>query len=547
MKFLGKRLLIGLIGLGIFWGLGLISTNEFAKSGVLMTAAIIGLSGLFMLGRPRSRTMSAFSAVSVVIYLLFFADAAIKGFLRDYFGLRPNHSLVLQAILNTDTGETQEFFVHNYRGVSQAVVIFLTLVILAIFAERRLRRQEASVPRKATGWRVKTLIAATFSIFVALHFNPTMAKENPVLFWPLRYVEYQAKVANLQSMQDDIARNMVRKEQWKVRYTGEPERTVVLVIGESINRANMSLYGYPRTTTPSLDAIGGDLIVFRDVMSAEATTLGSLMKMLTPADLEQPDLWNKNPDVVALAKHAGYKTFWLSNQYIGDGWIGLTAQQADESVFINKGAGRGENNFDANLLPHFDQALSDKASKKFIIVHMLGAHPTYEMRYPKTFSTFDGARDTISDAMQAADRSVWIQDLRDKYDNAILYNDYVIGSLIRRTAESAISQPAALLFTSDHGQEVGHTRDHAGHSFEDASGYQVPMLLWKSRHEMTEMAGSPGRSLLEARAYQSDDLDHTILGLLKLDSAYSDPTLDIMHSRFNPRQRHLNGVAFGFD
>lgn len=538
MKILSKRLMIGLTGLALFWGLGLISANEFAKSAVLMTTAVFGLAGLFMLGRPRLR---AVSALSIVIYLLFFTDAAIKGFLRDYFGLRPNHALVLQAMLNTDAGETQEFFLHNYLGLGKAVVIFLALLLLAILAERRLRRQETGLMHAGGSWQGNTLIATAFSIFIALHFNPTMAKENPVLFWPLRLLDYRTQVAHLQNMQDQIARNMSKREQWRVSYTGEAERTVILVIGESINRSNMSLYGYPRVTTPLLNAISSELLVFSDVLSAEATTLGSLMKMLTPADLEQPDLWNKSPDVVALARQAGYKTFWLSNQYIGDGWIGLIAGQADKSVFINKGAGRGENNLDGNLLPHFEQALADKAPRKFIIVHMLGAHPTYEMRYPKAFATFDGASDAVSASLEKADRSMRIQDLRDEYDNAILYNDYVLESLIRRAADSSASKAVALLFISDHGQEVGHTRDHAGHSFEDESGYQVPMLIWNSQQKV---AGAPGRAMLEPRIYQSDDLDHTILGLLKLESAYSDPTLDIMHERFSPRPRLINGVPY---
>jgi heptose-I-phosphate ethanolaminephosphotransferase len=47
-----------------------------------------------------------FSAASLGIIGLFFLDAAIKGFLRDYFGLRPNPVLVLQAIFNTNPAES---------------------------------------------------------------------------------------------------------------------------------------------------------------------------------------------------------------------------------------------------------------------------------------------------------------------------------------------------------------------------------------------------------------------------------------------------------
>jgi hypothetical protein len=57
------RLGLGLTGLVFFWALECISTNELAKSGVLMAAALPGIAGLFLVlpwlrERPRwfSRT-----------------------------------------------------------------------------------------------------------------------------------------------------------------------------------------------------------------------------------------------------------------------------------------------------------------------------------------------------------------------------------------------------------------------------------------------------------------------------------------------------------
>jgi heptose-I-phosphate ethanolaminephosphotransferase len=74
-----------------------------------------------------------------------------------------------------------------------------------------------------------------------------------------------------------------------------------------------------------------------------------------------------------LAREAGFRIHWLSNQPPNDGWLGLVSRRADEQVFINKGSGRGENNFDGNLLPALETALQDPAPKKLIVVHLLGA------------------------------------------------------------------------------------------------------------------------------------------------------------------------------
>jgi heptose-I-phosphate ethanolaminephosphotransferase len=315
----------------------------------------------------------------------------------------------------------------------------------------------------------------------------------------------------------------------------------VWVIGESINRFNMSLYGYPRRTTPLLDALRPDLVVFDDVVSADASTLPSMMKMLTPADIQHPDEWRRKPDVLALAEAAGYKTFWLSNQAINDGWIGLVSAEADEREFINQGTGRNENNFDGNLLPHFDKLLADPAPRKLIVVHLLGAHPTYNMRYPSEFSRFDSMKDEVSSGLDRQGRPFWIRQQRNEYDNAILYNDYVVGGLIRKIAQRATGEQAALIYASDHGQEVGHHRNHAGHSPIDNSGYEIPMLVW-DRSLVQSSAGA--KSALEHRAYQTDHLEHTVLGLLKIDTIYYDPTHDILGSQFKTLARSVNGQPY---
>jgi heptose-I-phosphate ethanolaminephosphotransferase len=538
LKFLAYRLCIGLCGLGAFWLFGLVSAKEFAKTAVLMSTCMLGLVGFLTLGRRR---LDWQSGLSIAVFLIFFLDAAIKGFLRIFFGLRPNHSMVLQAVFNTHTSEIQEFLLHNWRTLGQTATIFLLVALLIIGAERYLTRRERRLPPLIADRALPVPVLAMLAIFVALHFNPTMAKENPVLFWPLRYASYHAGLAQVTAMHDVIRRNMTEQTEWQVQYTGESQRTVVWVIGESINRANMSVYGYPRATTPMLNALRPELVVFKDVVSAEASTEPSMMKMLTPADLVRPDDWQRKPDVLALAEAAGYKTFWLSNQAINDGWIGLVAAEADERSFINRGAGRNENNYDGNLLPHFEKALADQAPKKLIVVHLLGAHPSYRMRYPSEFSRFDSVADGVSAALDQQGRQFWIKRQRAEYDNAILYNDYVVGNLIRKTAHHSSSDHAALLYASDHGQEVGHNRNHAGHSPVDKSGYEIPMIVWEPN---LAQRNPQAKTTLENRAYQTDHLDNTLLGLLKIGTVYYDPKQDILGKQFTLARRSMNGQPY---
>ncbi|MGC8035291.1 hypothetical protein ACP3WA_24460, partial [Salmonella enterica] len=83
-----------------------ISANELAKSSVLMATALPGIAGVFLVLPWMRERPHWFSRAALVIIGVFFLDAAIKGFLRDYFGLRPNPILVLQAIFNTNPAES---------------------------------------------------------------------------------------------------------------------------------------------------------------------------------------------------------------------------------------------------------------------------------------------------------------------------------------------------------------------------------------------------------------------------------------------------------
>lgn len=534
MKPLLIRLGIGLCGLAVFGVLGMLSVNEWLKSMVVMSFFMLGLLGILVLGHPRVRWVSRMARA---IYLLFFLDVAIKGFLRDYFGLRPNPSLVMQALLNTNEGETQEFLMHNGADLAQSALIFGVVTSAAWFAESRLARSQHSAPLVRTSRRTHTTVVVLFALLVGLHFNPTFAKENPLLVWPLRYINYHQQLAYAASVQERIAQDMAPHADWKVKYHGADQQTVVWVIGESFNRFNFSLYGYPRATTPALDALRDELLVFKDVVSSDASTMESLMKMLTPADLAQPDLWMQQPSVLMLAKEAGYKTFWLSNHVPGDGWLGLASAQADVSNFINRGAGRGENNFDASLVPQVAKALADSAPKKLIVVHLLGAHLRYDMRYPAAFSQFNSLHDPVSTEMKNAGRSRWIRLQRNQYDNAILYSNSVLASLIQSTAKASQGVSASLLFSPDHAQEVGHTRNHAGHSAADPSGYEIPLLLWQNEANPTLTAK---QSALENRPYQTDHLDHTVLGLLGISTVFYSAQHDLLSDSFLPSQRTIN-------
>ena len=46
------------------------------------------------------------------------------------------------------------------------------------------------------------------------------------------------------------------------------------------------------------------------------------------------------------------------------------------------------------------------------------------------------------------------------------------------------------MYLSDHGQEVGHVSDRAGHSPMTASGYRIPAVIWQDPPDLARAAGA---------------------------------------------------------
>ncbi|MGH8446724.1 MAG: sulfatase-like hydrolase/transferase [Solimonas sp.] len=507
---LARRFGVGFGALAVLLGYFLldIGWRDSVKATLVYT---LGLYPLCRLAGPLSQRIGyRFWAA------LFAADMAIKGFLIAVFQTKPDTVLVIDAISNTTTEECAEFAA-QYSGL----VLQYALSGLALFAVLFMLRPDGErLERQRARWAVGLLV-----IFVGLHANPTFRRANPALFWPNQIMQYQRFQAKIEQLDEKRALATRQLPQWAPTYVGPAQNTVALIIGESTNRWNWQLYGYPRATTPQLMREAKDAIVFRDVISGASGTVASFRLMLTPAEIDKPVDDEAEPSVVMLAKAAGYKTFWISNQH--DRYINPRfAAEADVVKLVNVGGARGDRKLDEGVLPAWNEALHDPAPLKLIVVHLLGAHPHYEMRSPPEYKHFSHMDDAIIEKMKRDERSPWVRLQRNNYDNAMLYQDAVIASLLHGFKADVGAQHGAFLYTSDHAQEVGHTRNFAGHAMTEA-GVAVPLFVWLSPQLD---AGTDAE--LERRPFQTDALDWTVLDLAHI------------HTRFDAPQEALLGPQF---
>lgn len=524
------RTLISIFSLTIFFYAGMLSSPEYRKLigwGILYGFGLSGLLTVFVSNRVASYVMRFVWIVSCL-------DIGIRGFLRLYFGITPGAIEIFSTLFTTSEHESAEFFISQWRIFAVVICISLAVILLTWFAEKLLLKH--ITVKKPFTLPTKILSSFFFILFCAAFFNTAMRGTNNFLYWVMSYHNYQARIDEL----DQFKKSMVifPEQLNQIHYQGENNRTVVLIIGESLTNSNMSLYNYPRKTTPLLDKHKSDLLVFNDVISGGFITATAIPKLLSAANIQNEEGWKNSPSILMQAKAVGYKTFWISNQLTFDGVVSALSHQADVQNFDNFGNDISESTYDEVLFPDVKKALNDPAPKKLIIVHLLGSHMHYDLRYPKAYQHFDGQNDAVAQHLKQIGRPDWVITARNQYDNSVLYNDMVIDHILNQLQKSVQGTPAAFAYLSDHGQEVGEDRDYMGHSGIDKAGWEIPLIVWSNQPYPLN------KQLLENRPYQTDRFDSTMLDLLKISSPYYKPEDDILSPLFITKDRTIAGINY---
>lgn len=298
----------------------------------------------------------------------------------------------------------------------------------------------------------------------------------------------------------------------------QKSQTYIFLIGESINRNHMSVYGYHRNTTPFLSKLNKNIIVFDNVISSHAQTNASLRVALTSAAAEQGNNFRKSLSIIDTANMAGFKTWWISNQQPLRATLASIAKQADTTKFIsNDYQGVEVDRYDGFMLPYIKDALNDKAIHKVIFVHMMGSHAQYANRYPLEFEKFEGnnVRAFEKDLSQSKINSI------NQYDNSILYTDFFVQQTLTLLKQDPAAIKALTLF-ADHGEEVYDKINVKGHGPDNvtANMIEIPFMTWMS-NGFKNLKPQTLTSLMKNKeqSFQLDNLYHYANALMGISSS----------------------------
>ncbi|GHT91823.1 phosphoethanolamine transferase CptA [Betaproteobacteria bacterium] len=360
----------------------------------------------------------------------------------------------------------------------------------------------------------------------------------PAAPWQLvvGYLQYRMQLGNVKKL---LAKNSsLPPLENLVDANGDAPRTLVLVIGESTTSQRMSLYGYPRKTTPRLDALKekGELSVFRDVIASRVYTVEMLQQALSFAHQEEPDRFLTEPNLMNLMKQAGYKIHWITNQQTmthRNTLMTMFSQQADETRYLNQNRAQNASSPDFVVLDPFAEALADPAPKKFIVVHLLGTHSKYALRYPEAFDVFSG-REHVPERLSDKQTAIF-----NSYDNAVLYNDFIVSRLIEIFSKN--DPNGFLLYFSDHGEDVFNDPAHEtlgrNESKPSVDMYAVPFALWMSP-EWKKTHRSDFASMLD-RPYSNARFIHTWSDLAGLRYDRFQPESSLVNTAFQKKKRWI--------
>ncbi len=294
---------------------------------------------------------------------------------------------------------------------------------------------------------------------------------------------------------------------------------VLLVIVDTLRAESMHCYGYPRPTTPRLDRIAEEGVLFERAVAQAPYTWTSFGSIFTGKYPRNHGLVKMDPTLRFDPKQnvtlqstldaAGYRTAafmtgMLSNASgLLDGFqtyleamigrdpvdrVSVWSYFRSELVvhaILNKVRQAVDADFVASEAIDW---IEEHADERFLcVVHLYSTHTPYDppSRYDIFSPDYDGPIDRFTTEMatllehgQATLSPEDHQRIVDLYDAGVLFADAMIGDLVDTLERKGILDETVVIVTSDHGEELGeHGRNLWEHDWMYNTNQLVPLIL----------------------------------------------------------------------
>lgn len=503
----------------------------------------------------------------VLAYTFVLILYSIYLFLRYNFGLQISPTILL-LLAETSETESKEFirtFILTGYGIQVAKTVGVIILVI-LFSEWLIKKKGTFLKKKD---KVEFIISSFFGCFVFIGFL-SMTKNVMFLYkcdstddfinidsynWfpndPISRLLYSFYGVHIMNNEQTSAEQLIEElQKTKVSLINTDSLNIVVVIGESYIKAHSGLYGYRLNTTPFLmkEKEKGNLFVFSNVITPFNITTLAMKNALCTNSISDGESWSKSQFFPAIFKRAGYDVYMWDNQKTwGDGTSFVLSLNSFlyGKVVANHSYTRTNNrsyDYDEDIITSFD-SIQINNKHNLVIFHLMGQHVDVEERYPHNSLFNHFTKDSINR------KEPYITDnkreLIASYDNATLYNDYVMKLIIDRFNNSN----SLILYFSDHGDEVYDYRDSAGRVKDNMSPnsvkfqYEVPFVVWCSdtfKNKYPQIVAEIDNA--KDRPFMTDIICNFLFYIGGIKTSYYRPYRNPIHKTFSTSDRMIEYV-----
>ena len=504
-------------------------------AGGFSSASLPLLGGAFlivMLFFNACLTAASFRFVAKPVLIALIMGAALASHFISAYGIVIDKAMI-QNVVETDSREAFELL--NWQLVLRVLVLGVLPSLWVARAEIRFGRGLRGLLRRGGIAGGSILLAALLLMCLFKNLAPALHEHRELRFLLVPTNVIQAVHGYLRSQwaQPTVVAPLGRDAVKGAAWAGQTRKTLtVIVVGETARAANFSLNGYARATNPRLARVDG-LINFSNVSScgtATAVSVPCVFSNLGRAGYSGSKAANQE-GLLDVLTHAGLKVLWRDNNSGCKGVCDRVTYQDISRPTPGDSRCVGDECYDERLLDGLPELIRNSDKDMVLVLHQKGSHgPAYASRYPQRFGRFG----PVCDGSQFEKCSR--ESIQAAYDNTILYTDYVLSSTIERLRDLSAREnvDTALLYFSDHGESLGENNVYlhgAPYLFAPGEQTHVPMMLWLSdgfsRRFRIDHTCLAARS---SQALSHDNVFHSVLGMLDINTAVLNPRLDLFHA-----------------
>jgi arylsulfatase A-like enzyme len=243
------------------------------------------------------------------------------------------------------------------------------------------------------------------------------------------------------------------------RATASDRPNVVIVVADALRRDHVGFYGYWRDTTPGLDRLAKESVVFDRAHSQSSYTKASIASLFTSRYPSQHGAVNNDqalaPGLLTMAeilREEGYETAAFTENPVIAARFGF-----------DQGFARWETDYRRH------EALDDRPMDEFdtrLFRWLEGSHRRPFALYVHYIDPHDpyvpppGFRDLFADTLPADERAEKIL----RYDQEIRYVDARASALVEKLRSRGLLDRTVFVFLSDHGEGFGPPDRGEGHA-----------------------------------------------------------------------------------